>query len=300
MLESDFKELDDAPVKDVPWYFRLGRYLSRRKIRGGDRLLTEARRFGLLDHLVVYRLGDDVSLHVPLWRECNSWDEEDVFSYESAFMRALSAGVCQLPHGVMFIDCGADIGTVSAHIVARCKNVTSVVAFEPNRAAFGVLQRNLSALRIHTDARNVAVGDFAGRGKLVTPNADRSAHAAYVRPSPEGTIPVERIDDLKIRSGTPCVIKIDVEGSEREVVRGAERTIRQAGDLLVAFEAHPKVATRTKQEPVDVMRALVATGRDFTFEVDAGPSVVVTTEQPFFKQMPPNRVYNIIARSILH
>lgn len=300
MEELDFKELHNAPVGDAPWYFRLARYLARRKIRGGDRLVLEARKRGLLDRLAEYPLANDVTLQVPLWRPCNSWDQEDVLRYEAAFMRGLSSAIHQLPHGVTFVDCGADIGTVSAHIVSRCKNVASVIAFEPNRAAHAVLAHNLAAMRIRTEARNVAVGDFTGRGTLVTPETDPSAHAAFIVPSCDGTIPVQRIDDLDLPPGAPCAIKIDVEGSECNVVQGAARTIERAGELLVAFEAHPKVAARTKQDPVEVMCALLDTGRDFAFGVDDGPATAVTADHAFFKQVPPNRVYNVIARSILH
>ena len=57
---------------------------------------------------------------------------------------------------------------------------------------------------------------------------------------------------------------------------------------------------RTQQDPVEVMRTLLSSGREFTFEVDAGPLGVVTADRPFFQQVPPTRVYNIIARSVLH
>lgn len=129
--DFDLEELADARVGDVPWYFRLGRYLSKHKIRGGDRLIAEARRRGFLDQLVIYSVGD-VELRVPLWRPCNQWLPEDVLTYEEAFMRVLSSHVCQLSGDVTLIDCGADIGTVSAHLVSRCRNIKRVIAFEPN------------------------------------------------------------------------------------------------------------------------------------------------------------------------
>src|SRR5688572_26926640 len=55
--EFDLRELSNAPVREAPWYFRLGRYLSRHRIRGGDRLVIEVRKRGLLDRLAVYSLG---------------------------------------------------------------------------------------------------------------------------------------------------------------------------------------------------------------------------------------------------
>lgn len=296
--EFDLRELSNAPVAEVPWFFRLGRFLSRHKIRGGERLIAEARRLGLLDQLAIYSLGD-VDLRVPLWRPCNQWLEDDVLEYEAAFMRVLAGEVGALRGGVTLVDCGADIGTVSAHLVSRCRNISRVIAFEPNRAAFRVLRQNLDAMRVETEARHAAVGSFRGRGKLVRSKDDPSAHAMYVEPCKDGPIRVERVDDLAIERNTPCVIKVDVEGTETSVIEGARQTIQRASEVLVAFEAHPRVAARIGQDPVEVMQALLAIRSDFTFEVDTTPAQAVTPDRSLFEQLPPNRkrVHNVIARS---
>ena len=248
--EFDSKVLGDAPLTTTaPWYFRLGRFLSKRRIRGGDRLLIEARKRGLLDRLVVYALVDDVQLLVPLWRPCNAWDADDVRGYEATFVSSLSRAIRTLPGRVTLIDCGADIGTVSVHLVARCKNIVAVEAFEPNRAAHAVLAQNLRGLPVRARAHQAAVGDFCGMGRLVSPPEDQSAHAMYIVPDEGGTIIVERVDELGLAPWTSCVIKIDVEGSEQGVIAGAARTIREAGSVVVAFEAHPRVAQRTRRDP---------------------------------------------------
>ena len=295
--QFDLLDLVDAPIASVPWVFRVGRYLSRKKIRGGDRLLSEARKRGLLDCLAVYPLSERVSLRVPLWRPCNQWDEQDVHNYEAAFIRALSNSICGLTSDVTLIDCGADIGTVSAHLVARCPNIRNVVAFEPNPAAYSVLAQNVGALGVRGAARNAAVADFSGRGQLVNAPDDPSAHAMFIEPSDGGSIPVERVDDLGL-TPSACAIKIDVEGSEATVVAGAQRTIQSAGQVVVAFEAHYRVYKRTGQDPLEVMQALLALRPSFTFEVDTTPTQKIRGDVPFFEQLPPTRVYNVIARSV--
>jgi len=295
--EFDLADLTEPAIGPVPWYFRLGRILSRRKFRGGDRLLREARARGLLNRLAEYRLGNGVNLRVPIWRPCNEWDQTDIFGYESAFIAALSAAVCQLRAAVTLVDCGADIGTVSAHLVARCKNIRSVVAFEPNRAAFRVLADNLKALPVPAEARFAAVGNFRGRGLLVSPALDSSAHAMFVEPSATGPIVIERVDDLGLPPGEAAVIKIDVEGGESAVIEGARQTIREARDILVAFEAHPRVSIRLGVDPSAVMKQLLAIRPDVTFTIDTTPTSSVTADRPLFEQVPATRVYNIIAAS---
>lgn len=294
--DFDLKELANPPVAHVPWYFRLGRFLQRHNIRGGNRLIVEARRRGLLDRLAVYTLGD-LQLRVPLWRPCNQWVEQDVRNYEASFMRVLASEVCLLSGDVTFIDCGADIGTVSAHVVSRCRNVKRVVAFEPNPSAFRVLDANLRSMRIRTEARHAAVGSFDGRGRLTKSPLDPSAHAMYIAPCGDGPIEVQRVDDLQITDGGSCVIKIDVEGTEVAVVEGAAETIRRAGEIVVAFEAHPGVARRLGRDPVEVMHALRAIRPDFTFTVDTTPARALDATRPIFEQLIPNDVYNVIARS---
>ncbi len=295
-MDEDFdsREMSNARIAEVPWYFRLGKYLSKRRIRGGDRLLAEVRRRGMLNQLAIYSLGD-VEFRVPLWRPCNEWLEDDVREYEAAFMRELAKAVGRMHGEVTLIDCGADIGTVSAHLVSRCKNVRRIFAFEPNSAAYNVLRRNLSAMGLQTDARNMAVGDFSGRGRLMKATQDPSAHAMYIAPDPAGPIGVQRVDDIGILDNKSCVIKIDVEGTEALVVAGAEATIRQAREVIVAFEAHPKVAKRLGRDPIEVIEALMAIRAGFAFEVDTTPSISLNPYRPIFEQLPPTRVYNIIA-----
>lgn len=294
--EFDMRQVANAKVEEVPWFFRLGRMLARRKIRGGIRLISEARRLGLLDQLAVYTL-DGVELRVPLWRQCNEWDAEDVRAYERPFMTALREIVRTLPPGTTLVDCGADIGTVSAHVVAGCPNVSRVIAFEPNPAAYKILAENLEAMPVHGSARYAAVGAFSGRGRLVLDPEDPSAHAMYLDPCDDGPLEIESIDALELAPDRGLVIKIDVEGGEANVIAGAMKTIRDTRALVIAFEAHPRVARRTGEDPIMWLRALRALRPDFTFTVDKAPACTLQLDRPLFEQLPSSRVFNIIGRA---
>jgi FkbM family methyltransferase len=297
-LEMDFREVTRTRIESQPpWYFRLARALARRHIRGGTRLLEEARRRGLLDMLVEYPLADDVRLRVPIWRPCNSWDHDDVLGYEAAFLRLFTGCVGSLGRYTTLVDCGADIGTVSAHVRARCSNVSRIVAYEPNPSAHRILKANLDALPIPADARNAAVSNFSGRGRLASPPSDQSAHAMFLVPSRGGDIVVERVDQLRIPPDRPLALKIDVEGGELLVVDGAADTIAAAARVAIAFEAHPTVSQRTGQDPMCVMRRLRELRRDLVFLIDTVPARTIDSDRPVFEQVEPNRVYNIVAVS---
>jgi FkbM family methyltransferase len=292
----DTRHVAHPKVAEVPWFFRLGRFLARHKIRGGFRLVSEARRWGLLDRLALYTVNG-VELRVPLWRPCNEWDELDVHAYEAPLMSSLREAVRKLPPATTLVDCGADIGIVSAHLVANCHNISRVVAFEPNAAAYELLAANLDAMPVHASARYAAVGAFSGRGRLVPDKEDPSAHAMYVERCDDGPIDVEAIDALELPAGGGCVLKIDVEGSEPSVLAGAMRTIRDARAAVVAFEAHPRVSRRTGEDPIMMMRALRALRPDFEFSIDKAPQLEVRLDRPLFEQLPPARVYNVVATS---
>jgi FkbM family methyltransferase len=292
----DSRHVAHPKVADVPWFFRLGRFLARHKIRGGFRLVSEARRLGLLDKLALYTVNG-VELRVPLWRPCNEWDQLDVLAYEAPFMSSLRQAVRRLPAGTTFVDCGADIGIVSAHLVASCPNISRLVAYEPNAAAYELLAENVAAMPVHASARYAAVGAFSGHGRLVPDKEDPSAHAMYVERCDDGPLDVEAIDSLELPAGAGLVLKLDVEGSEPSALAGAMRTVRDARAAVVAFEAHPRVSRRTGEDPIMMMRALRALRPDFTFAIDKAPQLDVRLDRPLFEQLPPARVYNVVASS---
>jgi FkbM family methyltransferase len=293
----DARALPDAKVMEVPWYFRLGRFLAKHHIRGGNRIVSAARRRGLLNRLALYPVGK-IELRVPLWRPSNEWDADDVLRYDAPFITALAAAIERLPSRVTVIDCGADIGTVSALLVACCSNVSRVIAFEPSPGAYDVLRKNLAGMPVHGTARYAAAGSDSGRCELVHDADDQSAHAMYIVPRENGTIEVEPIDSLGIATDRPCVIKIGVEGSEASVIAGAMLTIRRASAVVVAFRAHPRITRRTGEDPVQIMRALRAIRADMTFTIDSAPDRRISLDIPLFEQLPADRVYNVVGCSL--
>ncbi len=92
------------------------------------------------------------------------------------------------------------------------------------------------------------------------------------------------------------VIKVDVEGGELAVLRGAARTIAAAQNVILAIEAHPDVTARTGVDPVECLQ-LLSSFRTFRFNIGE-TGLELNTTQAVFEQIPPNQVYNIVARSI--
>jgi FkbM family methyltransferase len=237
--------------------------LTRWGFRGGDRLVEIFGRFGMLNVIAQYQLGRGVSFNVPLFREDTCWDQRDIEGYENPLIHGFCLLLEPLSDVILF-DCGADIGTFSALVCSQTSRVSRVIAFEPNPDVEGFMKRNLSQLPIPARAITKAVGSFEGSGRLEVPVYDHSDHARFLVPG-EGPLEVVTIDSIGVRGGD-VAIKIDVEGGELEVLKGAAETIVSARKCVITVEASPRVAMRTKRDPVECLRFLLSL-RTFNFVI---------------------------------
>lgn len=281
-----------------PWSFRLATFLNRHGIRGGYRLLDTAAALGWLDGLVRYELSRDVAILVPLARRENRWTREEVESYEWRPVALFCERLAALDAPVRLVDCGADIGLFAARVAARVPGLIEVAAFEPNAEAFAVLERNVALLGRPARARRAALGSFSGRGVLQSTERDRSAHAQFVvqAPADEGDFDVLRIDDLVLPRDAALGLKIDVEGDELEVLRGARRTLAEVPRFVIAFEAHREVCRRTGVDPCEALRWLAGL-RPVEFVVSERRDLALDTARPFFEQVDAPPVCNLIVWS---
>lgn len=279
-----------------PVLFRLARALIRRHAPGGWRLLAIIEKAGLLQQVVRHELGNGVSLDVPLWRAVNRWDLPDLLAYDPPLIDDLAAAAASLPRPLVFVDCGADIGTVTALLAARVP-LDRAIAFEPNGEAFPFLRDNLARLA-GAEAHRAAAADFSGRGELRSPPHDATDHAKYVVAAEPGDFPVRSIDGLRLPSGGGLLLKIDVEGGELAVLRGAEASLRAAADFAISFEAQRNQTARTGVEPMDIVR-FIETIRPCEVTVSDLRGFRPERGRPFFSQLPDAKDfgYNLLCRA---
>lgn len=145
-------------------------------------------------------------------------------------------------HGV--VDIGANVGLYS--LVALAANPNSLVyAFEPVPQTAERLRQNLRLNhwedRCHVE--QVALADEVGTASLHVPHGhlptSASLHPDGFRHLPGSIIevPVARIDDYLRDLDSIDLVKIDVEGFEDAVLRGAPRLLRQRPTIIL--ECHP-------------------------------------------------------------
>jgi FkbM family methyltransferase len=137
-----------------------------------------------------------------------------------------------LREGDLFLDIGSNIGSFT--ILASGVSRATTWAFEPDPETVVALKRNtaLNELDSRVVIHELALGDINGTVSF-TRGLDAVNRVATNGETAVRTVPVVRLDTL-VRENRPVMIKMDVEGYEEQVVRGAEELL--AGDSLKVIE----------------------------------------------------------------
>lgn len=163
-------------------------------------------------------------------------------------------------------DVGAFVGI---HTLLSSRVARSVVAIEPNPTMFKTLQRtvqdnqatNITSVQVAIGSRTGAAElFFHGSASSLRPNRDSSGHHTSVE--------LTTLDDLAKANGeTPDAIKIDVEGAELEVLRGANRCL--AASRVIWVEVHSTKLPLFDSRPDEIWKMLGDHGYEETCQYQA-------------------------------
>ncbi|CAJ1354843.1 unnamed protein product, partial [Effrenium voratum] len=133
--------------------------------------------------------------------------------------------------GCLFLDVGANLGGCSLQLA---RQGFAVLALEPGREAAALLgaaaERNgLQRLKV----RQAAAGAEQGRARL---RCRHSATCQVVADGLDAEVEMVTLDALT-RGRPPCALKLDVEGSEEEVILGAAETLGRRPKLFLELHA---------------------------------------------------------------
>jgi FkbM family methyltransferase len=140
-----------------------------------------------------------------------------------------------LSPGDIVVDVGANIGNHTLYWSEVAD--ANVVAFEPYPPALKILRRNveLNAAGARVQIHPLAVGSTAGCAAMELSDSSNIGSARAV-PASAGEITVTTLDGEVGPTKLVRLLKIDVEGSELSVLRGATRVLLQRPALIL--EAH--------------------------------------------------------------
>lgn len=167
------------------------------------------------------------------------------------------------------IDVGAAMGSYSWIMDRIAKKV---YAFEPGKEHYQHLKSFVFGTNI--EVLCAAVGSVSGRANLYTPGSDTNAlHSATLsHENPvisEGRTSIEQVDQLTLdgflserldSKRSVDVLKVDVEGYEREVFRGALRTLSRHHPLIIC-----EIEARHNPKYAEVFDLLKKAGYDCYF-----------------------------------
>ncbi|HEU4522404.1 MAG TPA: FkbM family methyltransferase [Thermoanaerobaculia bacterium] len=164
--------------------------------------------------------------------------------------------------GDVILDIGAEVGTDTVAFADAVGPTGRVVAVEAHPVTFRLLQRTveLSGLQDRVICLNAAIADSAG--SLVIED-DASTLRSTVRREGEGhVVRALSLDDLcaELGLGEIALLKMNIEGAEREALQGAAATLAKSRHVAVA--AHDFRADRGDGESYRT--------RDFVLKVLSG------------------------------
>ncbi len=125
------------------------------------------------------------------------------------------------------LDVGAWVGTWS---IAMNKFCGRVIAFEPDALHYECLVKNVPD---NVETHQLAIGS---EKKLISLSDDNFTQSKRVMG--EGSIPMVTIDSLELDDVD--LIKIDVEGYEMEVLKGAEKTLQDVQYIMIELNNNTK------------------------------------------------------------
>lgn len=159
----------------------------------------------------------------------------------------------EITEDMIIIDIGANIGYY-ALLESQLAIKGHVYAIEPVPENFHLLNRNIALNNyLNISTYPLAIGDVEGISDMYV--YDKCNWSSFIF-NPEGKI----IDNIQVPVITldkfievyavhkPNFIRMDVEGFEYNILKGASRTLQANGHLIICIELHPHLMSKEKSK----------------------------------------------------
>jgi FkbM family methyltransferase len=144
-----------------------------------------------------------------------------------------------------FVDVGANVGGYSLRAASWDMKV---YAFEPNPDNLFLLRRNIEINKVSVEVLPFALGSRAGKARLA-PNGGVSRIVKN-----EGVeVEMRTLDSFDLPGAD--LLKVDVEGYELEVIRGAKKTLEKYHPVVV-IEMHYWAGAESEAELFQILQGL--------------------------------------------
>ena len=157
----------------------------------------------------------------------------------------------------VFVDVGSNVGSYT--VLASAEIGAKSISIEPVPSTFGFLKDNVNLNNISrlVDLHNIALGGRNGSIRF-TSTLDTENHVANNDEKDFIEVPIDTLDNV-IKETNPCLIKIDVEGYESEVLKGANKILNNPNLKALIVELN-RSGRRYGFEDNDIHQKLITNG----------------------------------------
>ncbi|MEA2157511.1 MAG: hypothetical protein QOE11_3651 [Solirubrobacteraceae bacterium] len=145
--------------------------------------------------------------------------------------------------GDTYIDAGANSGGYVGYAIGLIGPTGIVIAFEPQPRLAALVAQTLASNDVNGEVHQVALGDARGTVTLRVPEGRTGEASIHATEGEAIDVTLARLDDLvPVQLPGRVVMKIDVEGHEIPLLRGALNAIRRHRPTLI-IEINPAALT---------------------------------------------------------
>ena len=174
--------------------------------------------------------------------------------FETGFLRT------KIKPGDVVVDVGANIGYYTTIFSRLAGENGKVFAFEPDPENFRILKSNMELNGCKNAVlEQKALSDKSGRIKLYLNEDNRGDHRIYDSWDSRDFVEIEAIkldDALRGESSGINFLKMDVQGAEVLVLRGAEEVLKKSADLSIVSEFWPYAIEKAGCDPAEFFQIL--------------------------------------------
>ncbi len=267
---AGFRLYPEPREEQDPWSKAAARLTMRQRV--GRFLKSPAKRKYISMALRARKVYPEMP--IPLRLEFGAWwlagkgalDHELMYGgFEEREMRFVGR---LLRPGMTVLDIGAHHGLYTLLTAKRVGRGGRVIAFEPSPRELRRLKKRMSVNRCrNVQVEACAVGDVSGEGELFVVGGYRDWGNSLRPPAvPEPTrtvrVPVRSLDEVLAERGIEHVdfIKLDAEGGELAVLRGAKRLLQTKGRPAILAEVEDIRTRPWGYAAREIMQLLVVWG----------------------------------------
>ena len=166
--------------------------------------------------------------------------------------------------GMTVVDIGANVGYYTALAAKLVGHSGRVLAFEPSPSAFSKLQGMVKGRCDHVRLFNVALGSCEGSLTLYHPPGDEHNLNPSMYQYRQGmvgvTVPVTTLDSVLDAIERVDFLKIDVEGYEPLVFKGAIKSLESGKIRNILYESNPRMLSLANNSAQELYKQLTSLG----------------------------------------